>query len=106
MLYKGQKALDIDALFAEIKSKPDATTTIEYNTARIMVESEKSLYIFTLPKHAVHPSVIIRQVVEEGGKIKIKTTGHTMADQNSFEAWLTKLGQADWQIKKDFNLKH
>lgn len=28
-----------------------------------------------------------------------------MVDQKLFEAWFTKLGQADWQIKKEFNLK-
>ena len=85
--------------------KPDAVIVKEHNTAKVTVESERTLYFFTLPKHPVHPSVIIRRVVEEGGKAKIKTTGHTMADQRLFESWLTQLGQADWRIKKDLNLR-
>ena len=105
MNYQGQQPLDIDALFTEIKSKPDAVIVKEHNTAKVTVESERTLCFFTLPKHPVHPSVIIRRVVEEGGKVKIKTTGHTMANQRLFEAWLTKLGQADWQLKKSINRK-
>ena len=105
MNYNGQNMLDINKLFNEVRRKKDALITQQYNVARIEIASEKTLYFFTLPQHPVHPSVIIRRVIEEDGKIKIKTKGHTSADQQLFEIWLTKFGQSDWQIKKEFNLK-
>lgn len=106
MNYQGQNAFNIDKLFKEIQHKENAVITTEHNIMRIEIASEKALYFFTLPQHPVHPSVIIRQVVEEDGKVKIKTKGHTSADRQLFEDWLTKFGQADWQIKKEFNQKH
>ena len=106
MNYKGQHAFNIDELFKEVQHKKDAIITKEHNVARIQVDREKTLYFFTLPQHPVHPSVIIRRVVEEDGKVKIKTKGHTSADRQLFEDWLTKFGEADWQIKKEFNLKY
>jgi len=105
MSYKGQNNFNIGKLLEEVQHKKDTVITTEHHVMRIEVSSEKALYFFTLPQHPVHPSVIIRRVVEEDGKVKIKTKGHTSADQKLFENWLINFGQADWQIKKDFNLK-
>jgi hypothetical protein len=106
MNYKGQNTFNIDELFKQVQRKEDAVIATEHNVTRIEIASEKALYFFTLPQHSAHPSVIIRRVVEEDGRVKIKTKGHTSADRQLFENWLTKFGQADWNIKKEFNQKH
>lgn len=102
MNYKGQGNFNIGELLEQVRHKKDAVITTEYHVMRIEVSSERALYFFTLPEHPVHPSVIIRRVVEEGGKVKIKTKGHTSADQKLFENWLKQFIQQDQQVRKSF----
>lgn len=101
MNYNGQNKFDIDELFKHLQNQKDSIITQENNIVRIEVASDKSLYFFTLPQHPVHASVVIRKVLEEDGKIKIKTSGHTTADRHLFEKWLINLKKTDWKIKNN-----
>ena len=103
MSYKGSAPLDINTLLREIQLKKDALITTEDNLLRVEVPSEKTLYFFTQPGHPAHSSVIIRRVVSEDGKVKIKTKGFTASNQPLFEQWLKHMATQDQQIKADFN---
>ena len=86
---------------------PNSNSLLDFNRLRYFGFPKTEIIKERWPVFVDHnPSAIIRRVVEEGGKVKIKTKGHTSADQKLFGNWLINFGQADWQIKKDFNLKH
>src|SRR5258708_26296242 len=73
--------------FEEVKSKYGNTAKLAPNQPLLVFDDGHStLYAFTQPGHAAHPSWVARKVVQEGTRIYIDQVGFFAANEAAFVA--------------------
>ena len=60
----------------QLKSRPDARFREQQGWTIVTVDNpeERAIWSFTPKSHPAYPSVVKREVVEEGGEIRVRTT--------------------------------
>lgn len=88
--------------FDEVRSKYGGTAKIAPNQPLIIFDDGVStLYAFTQPGHAAHPSWIARKVVERAGKIYIDQVGYFAGEEKPFAALFQAYRALDNNVRQD-----
>jgi hypothetical protein len=98
-----------DSLWQLANSKPDHRTIDEGSDVRVEVPSEQTLYFFTKPGQPMHPGVVKRSVVTNGGHVDIQTLAWSFGPDNiqpAFKRWVDAFRAQDAEIRKRLQAPH
>lgn len=79
-------------------------TNIEvYKQKKVVVfmdAATRTHYIFTTKGHAAHPAWITRQIVEEGGQVRVRQIGYFAGEEEPFAKLFTEYQQMNDELRE------